>query len=80
LVAGILCAALAGGLALLAFRFGLAEAEKATASECASPGPAVEYSGWYGTVHDFVFSNQQYLDAFVALNRQKRMSDIREIA
>ncbi len=43
---------------------------------CAAVGPAVEYCEWYGTMHDFVFSNAAYLAAFLALNDRKSRSDV----
>jgi hypothetical protein len=48
--------------------------------ECPCVGPAVEYQGWYGTSHDFVFSNRHYLELFLESNRQKTRSDISEVS
>jgi hypothetical protein len=46
---------------------------------CAAPGEAVQYLGWYGTVHEFLFSNRQYIQDFVQANGRKTMSDIRQL-
>lgn len=51
-------------------------ASSLTTHECCSVGPAVEYVGWYGTCHEFMFSNQAYLDAFLSANRRKTQSDV----
>jgi hypothetical protein len=38
---------------------------------CCTDGEAVEYDGWYGSVHTFHFENDQYAQAFIAMNRGK---------
>jgi hypothetical protein len=55
------------------------EATRLTQPKCISPDTAVEYTGWYGTAHDFVFKSRSYAEQFAAINRRKTMSDIREI-
>jgi len=46
---------------------------------CASAAVAVEYLEWYGTLHTFVFTNPEYLDAFLLANDQKEHSDVRQV-
>jgi hypothetical protein len=38
---------------------------------CKVYAPAVEYSGWEGTVHSFVFHNFEYARRFKVLNAEK---------
>jgi hypothetical protein len=38
---------------------------------CCGLDPAVEYCGWYGTVHRFSFYNWKYANRFMLLNRDK---------
>jgi hypothetical protein len=38
---------------------------------CCAEGRSVEYDGWYGSVHTFYFENEQYAQAFIAMNRGK---------
>jgi hypothetical protein len=47
-----------------------------TTHDCCSVGPAVEYLGWYGTFHEFMFSNQKYLNAFLGANHRKTQSNV----
>jgi len=54
-------------------------ARSLTRESCGSLGVAVEYIRWYGTFHEFVFSSQSYLSAFLYLNGNKRRSDIRQV-
>ncbi len=50
-----------------------------TTSACAGPGTAVGYVRWHGTMHEFEFSHQHYLELFIAANGRKTMSDVRTI-
>lgn len=47
--------------------------------ECCSPGSAVRYIEWHGTMHTFVFESKSYLDSFLSSNSGKKRSDIKEI-
>jgi hypothetical protein len=38
---------------------------------CRCEGPAVEYEGWYGTVHTFYFASEDYAAAFRRANAGK---------
>lgn len=55
-----------------------AQAENAMHPNCASKMAAVEYSGWFGTVHELWFSNQLYVSWFAAANHEKVMGTIHE--
>jgi len=39
--------------------------------KCSTQGPAVQYEGWQGSVHTFVFANDQYATLFQASNAKK---------
>lgn len=56
-----------------------AEAVAMTTTSCACADKAVEYVTWHGTVHEFIFSNEEYVKAFTVANRSKTMSDIRRV-
>jgi hypothetical protein len=55
------------------------DAENHLQATCSAKTAAIRYSGWYGTFHTFVFANRTYLDAFIAANGRKTMSDVREV-
>ena len=38
---------------------------------CASQSVAVQYGGWYGTVHSFTFANHEYGTLFQSANQKK---------
>jgi hypothetical protein len=46
---------------------------------CTSERAAVRYLDWHSNFHTLAFTSREYLAAFVAANRRKTMSDIREI-
>jgi hypothetical protein len=40
-------------------------------SACCTPAFAVQYSGWYGTVHTFHFESRSYAEQFISANAKK---------
>jgi hypothetical protein len=55
------------------------EAAAMMKQSCCTAGTAVQYVGWHGTMHTFVFQNKPYLESFIALNAKKTRSEIRQI-
>ncbi len=50
------------------------ESERLAGAGCACARDAVEYAGWRGSVHTFVFHNPRYAEAFRAANSGKCLS------
>jgi hypothetical protein len=48
-------------------------------STCASLDAPIEYLGWNGTFHSFVFSNRAYVGEFQAANHTKAMTDVQQV-
>lgn len=46
---------------------------------CAARTTPIRYVEWHGTFHTFVFASREYLQAFVAANERKTMSDVRSV-
>lgn len=73
-IAGVL--GILAGLALLPLSYRnyqrkMSLARESQNDDCCALWAAVEYHGWYGTVHTFVFYNQAYATAFRSLNARK---------
>ena len=66
-------------LSIRPYKKALAKARAVLKQGCTSETAAVRYVDWYGNFHTFDFTNREYLNAFVAANRRKTMSDIREV-
>jgi hypothetical protein len=56
-----------------------AQARAIVKARCGSVNVAVHYAGWYGTFHEFIFTNRSFVQLFVLANNRKTMSDIREM-
>jgi hypothetical protein len=63
---------------ILIFTINKARAEDTMKPSCTCLTTAVEYAGWYGTVHEFIFSSRTYVNLFAAANVRKTISDIRQ--
>lgn len=50
-----------------------------TQPSCTAVGRAVEYLRWYSNFHEFIFSSQPYLNAFLSSNGGKQRSDVRQV-
>jgi hypothetical protein len=48
--------------------------QAASKVNCCCPRAAVEYQGWYGSVHTFKFHNHDYAASFKQSNRGKQLS------
>ena len=47
------------------------QAKSSCGPNCASPGAAVTYLGWHGTLHSFFFASRDYAGKFMAANSGK---------
>jgi hypothetical protein len=63
-------------LGIWPYRKAIDSARAAMKPCCAAERAAVQYVGWHGTFHTFVFTNRDYLNHFLAANSRKTMSDI----
>jgi hypothetical protein len=62
-----------------AFRAATARARSLTRTSCAARMVPVRYADWHGTFHTFTFESRDYLEAFIAANNRKTMSDVRQV-
>lgn len=70
----LLASLIFAGLSYLSFteaKAALARYQSERSSTCSGAGSAVQYEGWYGSVHTFVFTSTQYGTAFQLANQKK---------
>jgi hypothetical protein len=78
-IAGFFVGALLVGGSFSPYSQAKKAAETMMKQSCCSPGAAVQYVQWHGTMHTFIFESKPYLDSFLASNAKKTMSNVSQV-
>jgi hypothetical protein len=78
-IIGFLVGLILAGCLFYLMKYKNNQAAQSMKRSCCTAGPAVQYVGWYGSMHTFRFSRRDYMDKFLSKNSQKTQSNVKVV-